>query len=254
MTRLKAASVHFSLSAVIALLAMGGAILIWYPPPLFDIMGGGQITAILVAVDVTLGPVITLVIFNPKKPRRELFTDYTVVGLVQIAALVYGLDVLSVARPAYVVFVKERFSVVRVSDIEPAELAKVTKEEFKSLPWLGPKTVAAVMPENREERNRILFSAVGGAGDIETMPQHYVAYRERAMDVGRAARPLSELKQSHPDRAGDVQSADEKSGIKDEALGYLPIVGKRRDLAVLIDKSSGDIKGYADVDPWEKSR
>jgi hypothetical protein len=253
MTRIKAAAIHLSLSAVVALLAVAGAIFVWYPPPLFDIMGGGHLTAMLVAVDVTLGPVITLVIFNPKKPRRELFTDYTVVGLVQLAALVYGLYVLSVARPAYVVFVKDRFSVVRVNDIEPTELDKVTNDEFKSLPWMGPKTVAAVMPEDRDERNRILFSAVGGAGDIETMPQHFVAYREQAMDAARAARPLSELKQAHPDQMAEVQAAVEKSGLVEEALGYLPMVGKRHDIAVLIDKSNGDIKGYVDVDPWEKS-
>ena len=40
--------------------------------------------------DLALGPLISLVIYNSRKARRKLIIDYTIVGAVQIAALVYG--------------------------------------------------------------------------------------------------------------------------------------------------------------------
>ena len=42
---------------------------------------------ILVAVDVMMGPLITLFIFNRAKPLRELRLDLVVVGALQLAAL-----------------------------------------------------------------------------------------------------------------------------------------------------------------------
>ena len=41
----------------------------------------------------------SLVIFNPAKTRRHLVMDFTVIGLLQVAALAYGLWTVFVARP-----------------------------------------------------------------------------------------------------------------------------------------------------------
>ena len=62
----------------------------WYPYPYRELSGGRELFALVVAVDVVLGPLITLVIFNPAKTRRHLVMDFTVIGLLQVAALAYG--------------------------------------------------------------------------------------------------------------------------------------------------------------------
>jgi len=62
-------------------------------------------------VDVILGPLITLTVFNRSKPRSELVRDLTVVGLIQLAALGYGLWTVFVARPVHLVFEYDRFRV-----------------------------------------------------------------------------------------------------------------------------------------------
>ena len=250
MTRIKAAAIHLAISAVVAVLAVLFCILVWYPAPLFEIMGGGNITAIMVGVDVVLGPLITLIIFNTRKPRRELVTDYCVIGFVQIAALVYGINVLAQARPVYAVFVKDRFSVVRPGDMQEFDAAKLKYSSFATLSWTGPRMVVAVTPPTPEERTKLLDSALSGRGDIETMPQYYAPYEERAADVAKAARPLDELKKKRPQQSAEIERAIMDSGIEESKLGYLPYVGKRHDVAVLIDKVSGAVKGYIKVDPW----
>jgi len=46
---------------------------------------------IVVTVDVILGPLITLAVFNGVKPWTELRRDLAMVGVLQLAALGYGL-------------------------------------------------------------------------------------------------------------------------------------------------------------------
>ena len=50
-------------------------------------------------------------IYNSRKSRRELLMDYSVVGVVQLAALVYGVFVLAGTRPVYVAFNQDRIEV-----------------------------------------------------------------------------------------------------------------------------------------------
>ena len=58
--------------------------------------------------DLALGPLISLVIYNSRKARRKLIIDYTIVGVVQLAALVYGVYIVAGTRPVYVAFSTDR--------------------------------------------------------------------------------------------------------------------------------------------------
>ena len=67
LNRWKAAAIHLGLSVLIAATVVTVMLLVWYPPPYFDTMGGTGLLKILVGVDVTLGPLLTLIIFDPRK-------------------------------------------------------------------------------------------------------------------------------------------------------------------------------------------
>ena len=69
-----------------ALLVFG----IWYPYPYREISGGRELFLLVITVDVILGPLITLAVFNRKKPRSELRRDLAIVALLQLGALGYG--------------------------------------------------------------------------------------------------------------------------------------------------------------------
>ena len=120
-SRLRAAGIHLGISLAVAVLAAILVFGLWYPYPYREISGGRELFLIVVAVDVVLGPLITLSIFNLAKPLKELRRDLVVVALIQLAGLGYGLWTVSLARPAHLVFELDRFRVVHVVDI-PVDL------------------------------------------------------------------------------------------------------------------------------------
>ena len=82
--RFKASGIHLCISLTIALLAaalVGG---VWYPYPYREISGSRELFLIVVAVDVILGPLITLTVFNRTKPWPELRSDLAIVALIQL--------------------------------------------------------------------------------------------------------------------------------------------------------------------------
>lgn len=107
---------HLLGSTLLVCAAAALVFLIWYPHP-YDLLSGGlSLFLILAGVDVVCGPLLTLVLFNPKKPRRELFTDMALVVLVQLSALAYGLYTMHAARPLFLVHEVDRFRVITLSD------------------------------------------------------------------------------------------------------------------------------------------
>src|SRR5258708_32700411 len=109
MTRWRASGLHLFLSIAIAAAVLALMLSLWYPGPLFEAAGGNDLLFILVGVDVVIGPLITLVIFRSGK--RGLKFDLAVIGVLQIGALVYGMHVVYLARPAFIAFAKDQFTV-----------------------------------------------------------------------------------------------------------------------------------------------
>jgi hypothetical protein len=132
MNRWQASGIHLGISATIAAVVLSVLYLLWYPSTYFTAMGGEQLAFLVVGVDVVIGPLITLIIF--KAGKKGLKFDLAVIALLQSAALTYGALVAAEARPVYTVFVVDRFEVVAANALDPAELAKVERKEFKSLP------------------------------------------------------------------------------------------------------------------------
>ncbi len=84
LNRWKAAGIHLCLSALIAATVVVVMLALWYPGSYFDAMGGQTLLVLIVGVDVTLGPLLTLIVFNPKKKRLKL--DLAVIAVFQVIA------------------------------------------------------------------------------------------------------------------------------------------------------------------------
>jgi hypothetical protein len=96
--RWKAAGLHLALSALIALTVVLLLLAVWYPQPYFQAMGGEKLLRLLIGVDVVLGPLITLIIFDPRKPALKW--DLAAIAALQVTALAYGGVVMFQARRA----------------------------------------------------------------------------------------------------------------------------------------------------------
>ena len=252
MTRLKAFSFHLAISATIAAAVTSLMLLLWYAPPFFSALGGKHVLLILLGIDVTLGPLFTLIIFNPLKSRRALTFDLSVIAILQAAALIYGMSVVFQARPVFVVFSKDSFDLVTANMLSKEDIAKAKNPGYRSLPLAGPIYVYAEMPGDVKERNEVVISAMSGK-DLPQFPQYYVPYGEHGSVAVRAARPIAELRKLNPGRSTDIENLIRASGRAEPDVGFLPLRAKYHDQAVLVGKSDGKVLAQLDVNPWPSS-
>ena len=117
-SRLRAAFTHLAFSTLIALLVGLLVFGAWYRQPFGELLGGHELFLWVIFVNVTLGPLLTFVVFNTAKPRAELVRDIGIIVLVQLLALTYGIYVMSLARPVWVAQEGDRFRLVRRADID----------------------------------------------------------------------------------------------------------------------------------------
>jgi len=106
-TKLKATAIHLSMSIAVFVYLAYQIYYNWYPEPYFSIDGGWQGIRLVGAVDLVLGPLITFLIFDPRKPRRDILFDLITIATIQIGALAYGIHATYTQRPVAVVFFDE---------------------------------------------------------------------------------------------------------------------------------------------------
>ncbi len=240
MNRFQASAWHLLASANIATLFALVVFLLWYPEALAYASGVTDIFLLLLVVDVVLGPVITLIIFNPQK--KELKRDLAIIVVVQLAALFYGMQTVFIARPAFLVFNATGFDLVYANEISTENLANAKLPEYTSLPISGPSVVAAKMPSDPELAGKIVSAAIFGGDDLQHMPEYYVSYDSQKQSVLRNIRPLEDLKKSNNDRNEKVLELLAKySAVNDEGVGYLPINAKAHDVIAVVSRISAEI-------------
>ena len=238
---------HLLLSALIAATVFGLVMWLWYPAPYFSAMGGDGLLRLIVGVDVALGPLVTLIIFDTKKPR--LRQDLAIVAALQVTALAYGSYVMFEARPVYSVFVKDRFETVAANTIDRNSLDKA-RDAFHALPLTGPRVVVANLPKDPGEQLEITMRAIAGGGDVANLPHLYEPYTNAAERIARAARPLVSLSQRGRPQATAVNDFLTANGGAGRSLGYLPVRGRSHDFTAIVDRKTGEIVGYLELDPW----
>lgn len=245
MSRWKASAIHLLLSAVIAGSVAGVMLLVWYPWPLFEAAGGSVLTMILVGVDVALGPLVTLVIF--KAGKKGLKFDLAMIAILQLSALAYGVHAVYVARPAYLVYTVDRFDLVAAVELDPEDLAKATRDEFKAPPADGPRYVAAPVPQDSAAKLKLLESALSGK-DVHLFPQYYVPYEQEAHNALKRAQDLGILLERDSSRT--VARYLESTGRARESVKYLPLRARGGEAAVLLDAATGAPLKIVLVNPW----
>lgn len=232
LTRWQASGLHLLISVAVAVAVLALMLSLWYPGPLFQASGGNDLLFILVAVDVIIGPLITLVIFRSGK--RGLKFDLAAIGALQIAALVYGMHVVYLARPAFLVFVGNQFMAVSAAELDAEELAKARYPEFRQAPLGGPLLAFAELPTDPKEIRE--FAILGLMGhDLQKFPRFFAPYAGRTSEVLAAAWPLARMRSLEPQAAKVVDAWLAQSGTKEADVRYLPLRGRRAWLAMLLD-------------------
>ena len=243
-----AASIHFLATLLVSGLAAALIFLVWFPDPFESMLRGWKLFGLVVGCDLVLGPLISLVIYNSRKRHRELVTDYSIVVAVQLAALVYGVFVVSGSRPVYVVYAKDRLEVVTASEINDADL-QAAKAPYRSRPAWGPRLVGVEVPGTAEEQNKALFSALAGK-DVSAQPRYYVPYESNLAQIRAHAQPLRLLTDRHPESRALIATAVRTLKVREDAVRWLPVQHRWGFWTALIDAKTEEPLQYLPIDPY----
>lgn len=236
LSRFRAAATHLAISAAIATTTLTLMLVFWYPPDLFVAMGGGELAALIIGVDVVIGPLITFIIFDTRK--KELIFDLAVIAMLQLTALCYGVYAMHAGRPVFIVATDSGFVVVTANEIEASDLEKAAYEEYRRLPLMGPMLVSTKPPTDPDEISNIAFAAFGGGG-IQNFPKYYVPYASTRTQTLATSRPLGELDLSDDDR-NRLNRYLINAGQREENLRCLPVKTKHGLRTAILD-SGGDV-------------
>ena len=168
--RYQAFAVHLTASALVVGIFLLLTFFVWYPAPLFTVEGTRLPLQILVAVDIVLGPLLTLVVFKPGKPGLKL--DLAIILLIQLTAFIYGASVIFRERPVIVSFAVDRFVVVAAAETKDLAMDKLDKDRVR-LNVAGPTYVYAEQPDDPQLAQEIMLEALDGKPDIDKRPEYY---------------------------------------------------------------------------------
>lgn len=232
--RARAAGIHLLISAAVAALAAGLVFGVWYPGVYRLLAGGRDLFWLIVSVDVVLGPLLTFAVFNLKKGWPHLRRDLAVIGLIQLAALIYGMTTVYGARPVAMVFEVDRFKVITATQVHLPELPQA-RPEYQHLPLSGPWLLGTRAPKAGAENNEAIFMALQSGIDRAQRPLFWQAYADSVPDVLARARPLALLLSKRPELAAGVHGALQALKVDESTAKFLPLIGRGGDWVVVID-------------------
>jgi len=236
-TRWKASGIHLLISVAIAVTVLAVMLQLWFPGRLFTAGGGNDLLFILVTVDVIIGPLITLAVYRQGKWGMKF--DLAVIAALQLSALAYGMHIVYLARPGFIVFVKDQFQVATVVDIPPEDYAKAKYPQFSHPPAGGPLWVYSDYPTDPKERNDVTWAAMSGR-DMETFPQFFTPYDQRRQEVLKAAWTIARMRELEPAESKIVDAFIREEGIKEDDVRYVRLKARRAWVAVLIDAKTAE--------------
>ena len=243
----RAFAVHFCLSLVVAALMALLILGVWFPHPFLYLAGGAGLFWILIGVDVVCGPVLTGLLFNPAKRRRELAVDLSVVVIIQLVALVYGVYSIAQARPVVLAFESDRFVSVSAAEVDMDELPNALPE-WQSLSWRGPVLLGARKARDGLETLQSIELSLRGL-EPSARPGWWQRYDDSRPAVRQAMKPLPVLRaQQFSVGQVAIDGAVRKTGLPIGQIYYLPLVSQKSlDGWIALLDIEADIIGYVPV-------
>ena len=245
MTRWKASGIHFSISLIIGIAAFCLLYFVYYPQPYFVAAGASVLVLLLLCVDVVLGPLLTLIVF--KSGKKTLKFDLAVIAVMQAMALVYGLYVVWISRPAFVLAVVDRLEIIYAGDIDTAQFALAEHPEFRAEPHFGPVFGFTRRPKPGAEQLDVIDSALAGA-DIQYFPKFFTPANPAALKAFllRAIK-LSDLPSEAHKLAESYVTAHQLRG----EIVAVPMKGRTAEFTVLFHLDTGKLITALPIGAWD---
>ncbi len=248
--RLRASGLHLCGSATVLTLVLGGLYAGWYRWPGWYLTGAAHMAGIMAGVDVALGPLLTLLIADSAKSRRELARDIGVIVLVQLAALAYGATSLWQGRPVYYTFSEDRLEVVQASELDAAESALALRENPAFAPhwYRATRWVWAPLPPDPQERAAIIRAALTGGKDVIERPRYFKPWSAGLPELRRRLKPVDRLVLYSRGQKQVLRQQMQALGLDPAQASTLFMIGRGDPLLVVFDPDSLAIRAMLRAD------
>jgi len=238
--RFRVFGLHLLGSAGALLLVLGALYLGWYRWPGWYLADAQQVVIVLAGADLALGPVLTFVIAQASKPRRVLARDIAIIVAVQLCALLYGTVLLWNGRPLYYAFSENVLQLVQAYDIDAEELARARQEHAQLAPhWYSlPRWIWAPLPQDPDEREKIVTAAVVGGDDVISMPRYFKPWEEGLPELRKQLKKVDDLGYFSNAEKGMLKERMRSAGLEPEQENSLPFTGRGHPLLAVFDPAS----------------
>ena len=250
MSRWKAAAIHLSISLVLAAIVVTLLYTLWFPPPYFRAAGAGTLIPLLMGVDIAIGPLLTLLVISPAKPKRLRRLDISIIASLQAVAFGYGFHVICQARPVFIVGEVDRLVVVAADQLSDADLAKGSRPEYRRRSWGGPRLVGALPPTGQQAFEVISHAMASGGKDIDRLPEFYVPYEQVADGLKRHGHPLASLQPKNAKQRRQLVELEQTASTNGQTLYYLPLERGDADYTAILSSGQQQPIAVLTIDPW----
>lgn len=242
MSRFKAFAIHFGISLLIFLVLLYFILVQWYPQPLFSTDGGWKVIRIIAGVDLVLGPLLTLIVFKAGKPGLKF--DLSMVALVQVLALSWGIWISYYQRPLALIYTVDYFTPV------PAyQLAQhgITPKKLKQFGNNKPAIIYSDIPKKKELET--IRKSMQTNTPLYLFSEYYSplakkqisALKENSMNIKKYVKDKPILRKLYQQAL--LRNIDKKN------ISYLPLRSREKWVTAIFDLDSMKIIDTINIEP-----
>jgi hypothetical protein len=246
----RVAALHLMCSAAVVFSAAIVVFGFWFPFPYDELIGAYRLFTLIALVDLVCGPILTFVLYSPSKTRHKWYFDLGLIVLMQLVALSYGVSQAAAARPVFLSFEGNRFRVVQMVDIDPAQLPQAPAH-LQHLSYWGPLLIGARLSKSTDPDFLASLNRSMRGEHPSFRPSRWIDFAAQKPLLLAELEPFSKLSLKNTTRRKDIQDAVTRIGLPEERLGYLPLVMEPiSDWVVIVDRQTVEPVSYLHVDGW----
>lgn len=224
---------HLIFSIFIACMVLALIFWVWYPEPLAKAVGVNQILFMLISIDIVIGPILSFVVY--KEGKKTLVFDLSMIIILQLSALGYGLYNIAQGRPAWIVYYKDSYELIRHTDL--------ISDARHISPWFGPKYVGVKLSSDPKIFSEELSLELAGYS-LAQYPEKYIKVDLVKDDMKKYAQSMYLLNQYN-----DTSKVQDILKNYPNVKYFFPMKASFKDMTVLVDQNYNVIK-IVDLRPW----
>jgi len=214
----------------------------WYPGPLLALEGGQDGLLLLVLVNLVLGPALTLLLFKPGK--RGLWLDMTVVVVLQLGALAYGLWALHDTRPVLLVHADDHFAPLTRATLGEWDPGGAVLGKWERLTL---QKVQVALPDDPEDYATVLRESRSVPGGLFGLFDRYRPLESAWQQALRDAVRIEPYVARKTEWRQQLDALLADLGRPLETLAFFPYIGRQTRAFLVFDRESRGLLGLLDV-------